>query len=81
MKFQGLGLLTFFIANFTTINNLSVICGCIQVTVNFFVFICWLNAYKKSKGLIKFVAFWGVVVPPIMAMITFCRVLLPAMLK
>lgn len=82
MRISGFfGLLTFFIANFTALNNFNIICGCVQIIVNIFVFVCWLKAYKNERRFIKFIAFWGVVIPPIMAIFTFINILLPAILK
>ncbi len=68
----------FLIANFTNLLlGLSVVAGVLQLAVNLFVFVVWLKIFANSSGLLKFVAFWGVVVPLLMASITIYRVLLP----
>jgi len=72
----------FLIANCTNFfENLNVLAGCMQITVNVFVFVCWMKAYTYCHGFEKFVTFIGVVFPPIMAGITIWRVLIPAVLK
>jgi hypothetical protein len=73
------GLLFFFIANFTDLFiGLSVLAGCLQLCVNAFVFVVWTKGFVKSRGLKRFIAFFGVVVPIVMASITIYRVLIPA---
>jgi hypothetical protein len=72
------GLLFFVIANFTHLVGADVLAGCLQLAVNTFVFITWLGGFRTSTGLNKFIAFWGVAVPVIMASITIVRVLIPA---
>ncbi|MCL5666677.1 MAG: hypothetical protein M1383_02805 [Patescibacteria group bacterium] len=72
----------FLIANFTRFfAGSSVTAGVLQVGVNAFVFAVWREAFLASAGFWKFVAFWGVAIPLVMASVTLCRVLLPAMLK
>ena len=72
------GLLFFLIANFTELFVGSrVLAGCLQLCVNAFVFITWRRGFIQSKGFKRFVAFFGMVVPFIMAMITLVRVLIP----
>lgn len=74
-----IGLLFFLIANFTDLfTGSSVIAGCLQLCVNTFVFVVWTKGFVKSRGLKRFIAFFGVVVPIIMASITIWRVLIPA---
>jgi hypothetical protein len=76
------GLLFFLIANFTDLfTGSSVLAGCLQICVNTFVFIVWTKAFLESKGFKKFVAFFGVVVPIIMAGITIWRVLIPVIVR
>ena len=76
------GILFFLIANFTDLfHNSSVIAGCLQLCVNAFVFAVWTKGFAKSRGLKRFVAFFGVVVPIIMASITILRVLIPAIVS
>jgi lipopolysaccharide export LptBFGC system permease protein LptF len=79
MAISGMtGLSFFLIANFTSLfSGASVIAGILQLGVNAFVFVVWGKAFKQSSGLQKFVAFWGAVVPIVMALITTVRVLLP----
>lgn len=69
------GFLFFIIANFTDLfTGSSVLAGAIQICVNAFVFVIWTKAFAQSRGFKKFVAFFGVVVPIIMAAITLWRV-------
>jgi len=79
MMISGITGFTFFlIANFTNLFiGSAVMAGGIQLFVNAFVFIVWSKAFKQSSGLKKFNAFWGIIVPVIMASITLWRVLLP----
>jgi hypothetical protein len=80
MAYSGfLGFLFFVIANGTNFfSGASVIAGCIQLCINTFVFITWSKGFKQSKGFKRFVASFGVIVPLILATVTFWRVLLPA---
>jgi len=82
MAISGItGFSFFLIANLTQVFvGSSVIAGCIQLTVNAFVFTIWSKAFMQSSGLKKFIAFWGTVIPVIMASITLWRVLLPFIL-
>lgn len=82
MVVSGLAGVSFFlIANFTDFfTGSSVLAGCIQLCVNAFVFVVWGKAFLESFGFKKFIALFGVVVPVIMASITICRVLVPAIL-
>ena len=74
-----MGLLFFLIANFTDLfTGSSVLAGCLQLCVNTFVFVVWTKGFLKSRGLKRFIAFFGVVIPIIMASITIWRVLIPA---
>jgi hypothetical protein len=74
------GFVLFLIANFTNIFvGLSVFSGILQIVVNIFVFVVWLRAFRQSMGLKKFVAFFGVIVPVVMASITIVRVFLPVL--
>jgi hypothetical protein len=90
MKYQRLwmaisgmtGFSFFLIANFTSLfSDASIIAGILQLGLNAFVFIVWRKAFTQSVGFQKFVAFWGVVVPAVMALITTFRVLLPLLIK
>jgi hypothetical protein len=75
------GIVLFLIANFTMIfSNASVMAGCLQILVNLFVFVTYSKGFIHGKGVKKFIAFFGVIVPIIMASITIRRVLLPYML-
>ena len=82
MMLSGLLGLTFFlVANFTQLfYGLDIVAGCIQITLNIFVFLTWKEGVLLNKGFKKFVALIGTVVPIIMASITIIRVLLPALL-
>ena len=74
-----LGFSFFLIANLTdAFAGLNVGAGFIQLVLNAFVFVTWLRGYRTSSGFRKFVAFWGIVVPIVMATITILRVILPA---
>lgn len=83
MAISGItGFSFFLIANFTNVfMGSSVLAGCLQLCVNAFVFVTWRKAFVQSSGFKKFVAFFGVVVPCIMASITLWRVLIPAILN
>jgi len=82
MAISGItGFSFFLIANFTHLFvDLSATAGVLQLGVNAFVFIVWHKAFIQRTGFGKFVAFWGVAVPIVMASITLWRVLLPAAL-
>lgn len=74
-----LGFSFFLIANLTNVFvELNVGAGFIQLVLNAFVFVTWLRGYRTSSGIKKFIAFWGVVMPVVMATITLVRVILPA---
>lgn len=83
MAISGLtGFSFFLIANFTNFfAGSNVLAGYLQLCVNTFVFVVWKKAFTQSTGLRKFVAFFGVVVPVVMASITTCRVLIPSILR
>ena len=83
MAISGLAGFSFFlIANFTHIFvGSSLLAGSLQICVNAFVFMVWGKAFSQSKGFKKFVAFFGVVVPVVMASITIWRVLIPAIIR
>ena len=72
------GLVFFLVANFTSFfTGLNVVAGLIQIGINGFVFVTWLRGYRASHGRERFVAFSGVVAPPILASITLYRVIIP----
>ena len=74
-------LIFFLIANITaTLVEWKIVSGLIQIGLNFSVFMAWQHGYKTSGGLKKLFAFGGIVMPIVMAGITFFRVLLPALL-
>ena len=52
--------------------------GLLQICVNTFVFITWTNGFIKERGFRKIIPVFGVVIPFIMAAITLCRVIVPA---
>ncbi len=83
MAISGItGLSFFLIANFTNVfTGSSVLAGCLQLCVNAFVFVTWKKSFVQSRGFKKFVAFFGIVVPCVMASITIWRVLIPAILR
>lgn len=72
------GLAFFLIANFTDFFvGLNVLSGLIQLVLNVFVFVAWLRGYRASHGRERFVVFFGIVAPPILAAITLYRVIIP----
>ncbi len=72
------GLAFFLIANFTDFFvGLNIVSGIVQIVINIFVFVTWLRGYRNSHGRERFVAFFGVVAPPILAGITLYRVIIP----
>ena len=72
------GLAFFLIANFTDFFvGLNVVSGLIQIAINIFVFVTWLRGYRASLGRARFLAFFGVIAPPILAGITLYRVIIP----
>lgn len=72
------GFILFIIANFTNaFRGSRIVAGCLQLGINLFVFVTWGNAFLHSSGFKKFVAFWGIVVPVVMASITTWRVFVP----
>ena len=72
------GLAFFLVANFTDLFvGLNVVSGLIQIVLNTFVFVTWLRGYRASRGRERFVAFFGVAAPPVLAAITLYRVILP----
>ena len=76
----AIGFIFFLVANFTNLfQGSSFVAGGTQILVNVFVFLVWKKAFQTSSGLKKFIAFWGIVVPVIMATITIWRVLLPVL--
>jgi len=82
MTISGMtGFAFFLVANFTNLFiHANFTAGCIQILINTFVFVAWLRGFRESTGFRKFVAFFGIIVPIIMASITIVRVLLPALL-
>ncbi len=83
MAISGItGLMFFIIANLTNLFvGSSLLAAGLQLCVNTFVFIVWTKGFAQSHGFKKFVAFFGVVVPVIMAGITVWHVILPAILN
>lgn len=74
----GTALAFFLVANFTDLFvGLNVVSGLIQIALNIFVLVTWLRGYRASRGRERFVAFFGVVAPPILAAITLYRVIIP----
>ena len=72
------GLAFFLIANFTDFFvGLNIVSGLIQIVINFFVFVTWLRGYRASHGRERFLAFFRVIAPPILAGITLYRVIMP----
>lgn len=72
------GLAFFLFANFTNFfAGLNVVSGLIQIAINIFVFVAWLRGFRASLGRERFVAFFGIVAPPILAGITLYRVIIP----
>ncbi|MBX4181274.1 hypothetical protein KW807_00220 [Candidatus Parcubacteria bacterium] len=72
------GFTFFLVANFTHVfAGSSIVAAILQLVVNAFVFTVWKKAFRTSSGFKKFVAFWGVIVPIVMATTTIWRVLLP----
>lgn len=70
----------FYVANFSNLlRDFSLIAGLLQLMVNAFVFYSWREGYKEetSWNFAKFVAFWGVVIPIVMASVTVWRVFIP----
>lgn len=79
MTISGLcGFLFFLVANFTNFfSGLSIFAGCLQLSINVFVFIVWRKAFLQSQGFKKVIALFGVVVPIVMASTTLVRVFIP----
>ena len=72
------GLAFFLIANLTDFFvGLNVVSGLVQILINIFVFATWLRGYRASHGRERFLAFFGVIAPPILAGITLYRVIIP----
>ncbi|MEC5325723.1 MULTISPECIES: hypothetical protein [unclassified Aurantimonas] len=82
MMYSALAGLAFFMfANFTNFfSELNVISGIIQIGINLFVFTTWLRGFLSSQGRERFIAFFGVAAPPILAAITTYRVIGPYLL-
>ncbi len=77
-----LSFLFFLISNFTDFFVGSrVLAGLIQLCLNIFVVIVCKNALPHSKGVKKFFAFYGIIVPITLAVVTIWRVLIPAILQ
>lgn len=75
-----LGFGFFLVANFSFIFlELNILSALVQVVINGFVFVTWRRGYRESSGFKKFVTFWGVVTPIVMASITIWRVIIPAL--
>ncbi len=78
----GCGLIFFFVINFTNVfHGADVLAGCTQIVINAFVFWAWIRKFLSSQGLQRRFAFCGVVVPVIMASITFFHVIIPHLLR
>lgn len=74
--------LFFLISNFTNFFIGSrVLAGCIQLCINTFVIIVCKNALPHSKGVKKFFAFYGIVIPVILAIVTIWRVFIPTIVN
>lgn len=72
------GLAFFLLANFTEFfTGLNVVSGVIQIALNTFVFVTWLRGFRASRGLGRFLAFFGVIAPPVLAGTTLYRVIIP----
>jgi hypothetical protein len=72
----------FLISNFTSFFTGSrVLAGIIQLCINAFVIIVCKNALPHSKGVKKFFAIYGIIVPAALAFITIVRVLIPAAIR
>lgn len=70
-----LGLIFFIIANLDLVGN-DAYFAYAQLCINAFVFLSWGIGYlKATSSFEKFVAFWGVIVPILMAVITVINVL------
>ena len=83
MFISGLtGFAFFLIANFGHVfHGMDVLAGCIQISINTFVFLTWKRGFMQSTGFAKAFALIGTVVPIIMASITLVRVISPAFLN
>lgn len=72
------GILFFLIANFANVfHGLNVTAGFLQLAVNAFVFIVWIQIFWSAQGFKRFISFFGVVGPIITAVTTIYRVLIP----
>ena len=72
------GLAFFLVANFTNFFiGLNIFSGLVQIVINGFVFVTWLRGFRTSHGRARFLAFSGVVAPPILAGTTLYRVIIP----
>lgn len=70
--------LFFLTSNFTDLFVGSrVLAGCIQLCINAFVIIVCTNALPHSTGVKKFFAFYGIVIPITLAVVTMWRVIIP----
>lgn len=71
----------FLISNFTDLFAGSrLLAGILQLCVNAFVIIVCRNALPHSTGVQKFFAFYGIIVPSALALITIYRVFIPAIM-
>lgn len=79
MVVSGIAGFSFFLfANFTNLfKGSSLIAACLQINVNAFVFIVWIKVFSQSRGIKKFISFFGVITPVIMAAISIVRVIVP----
>jgi len=81
MTAGSISFLFFIISNFTDFFVGSrVLAGVIQLCINAFVIMVCKNALPHSRGIKKLFAFYGIVVPITLAVITICRVLIPAII-
>lgn len=72
------GFAFFLIANLTDVFiGLNIVSGLIQIAINAVVFVTWLRGYRTSVGPERFLALFGIVVPPVLAGITLYRVVIP----
>mgnify|MGYP000179714435 CR=1 FL=1 len=71
------GFVLFLIANFTSwFHGINVTAAVLQLVANTLVVIVWRKAFVDSVGFKKFIAFFGIVVPIVLASVTIYRVLL-----
>ena len=83
MMLTGLfSFLFFLISNFTNFfKGSSIVSGIIQVLLNVFVIVVCINALPHSRGIKKFFAYYGILIPLTLALITVVRVFMFPVLK